>query len=308
MPNNSGIIVNGGIRLSDIVLGTGGAVSSDGLMRLLDKYYDLGGRTVDTARMYDQLGEKSELVVGRWLRTRGVRDSVTVVTKGGFPRERMQYECLRDDIERSLDALGCTPDLYLLHRDDPAVPAGEFADIADGFVRAGYARAWGVSNWDNSRINQAEEYARGHGKSVPAVSQIQWSLAETSGARIGDDTLVCMNGTRRAEYAQSGMPLMAFSSQAKGFFSKYASGTPFSDKVNARFVSDENLARAERVKQLSNQLGVSAAAVALSYILSSGLSAVAVVGCLSEQQLADSMTADGMRLCAEQVKWLEGAE
>ncbi len=295
-----------GVEISDVTLGTGGNISSDELMRLLDCYYELGGRTIDTARMYDQLGEKSEFVIGRWLRLSGVRDSVTIVTKGGFPRERMTESDLNEDIERSLDALGTVPDLYLLHRDNPDVPVGEFADIADGFVQSGYTHLWGVSNWDTERIISACNYANINGKSSPSLSQIQWSLAETTGERAGDSTLVCMNDSRRAYYCETDMPIMAFASQAKGFFSKYADGLPFSDKVNARFVSERNLMRAERVKALSDALCVSAAAVALGYIISSGLNSACVVGCRTESQLRDSMTALSIKLTTEQVEFLEG--
>ncbi len=295
-----------GAEVSNVTLGTGGAISADELMRLLDLYYELGGRTVDTARMYDQLGEKSELVIGRWIKSRGVRDSITIVTKGGYPRERMIERDLTEDIERSLDALCTVPDLYLLHRDNPEVPAGEFADIADSFVSNGYTRLWGVSNWDSERIVAVCDYASLNSKSIPALSQIQWSLAETSGEKAGDSTLVCMNESQRSFYRAKRMPIMAFASQAKGFFSKYASGAPFSDKVNARFVSETNLKRAENVKNLSRELGVSAAAIALGYIISSGLNSACVVGCRNEAQLRDSMTAADIRLTAEQLKFLEG--
>lgn len=304
MMNN--IILPNGSEISNIVLGTGGPISSDELLRLLDKYYELGGRTVDTARMYDQLGEKSESVIGRWLRTRGVRADVTLVTKGGFPRERMTYEALHDDIERSLDALKTVPDLYLFHRDNPDVPVDEFVDIASDFIDSGYTRLYGVSNWDNDRITAASDYAEGCAKPAPSLSQIQWSLAETTGKRAGDETLICMNKVRRAQYEQSGMPIMAFAPQAKGFFSKFASGAPFSDKVISRFLSDSNLCRAERVSNLADSLGVSAAAIALGYIISSGIRAACVVGCRNEEQLADSMTALEFRLDTNKVKWLEG--
>ncbi len=302
----SNIILSTGAEISDITFGTGGQISSDELIRLLEQYYELGGRTVDTARMYDQLGEKSEAVIGRWLKTSGVRNNIMLVTKGGFPSERMNEADLRDDIKRSLDALGTVPDLYLLHRDNPDIPVDEFCDIADSFVGSQYARAWGVSNWSASRIAVANAWSKQNSKRPPALSQIQWSLAETTGEKAGDSTLVCMNKEQKKYYAKTQMPVMAFASQAKGFFSKYVSGASFSEKVIARFVTDKNLEKAERVKTLSGELGVSAAAVALSYILSSGLKAACVVGCRNGEQLRDSMTALRIRLNDEQIEFLEG--
>ncbi len=294
------------IPICTVTLGTGGAINSDSLLALLDKYYELGGRTVDTARMYDQLGQPSEAVIGYWLKSRSVRSDITLVTKGGFPRERMKPNLIKDDIEQSLDLLGCAPDIYLLHRDEPTTHVGEFVELCNRFTKQGYTKAWGLSNWDNDRISEAKSYAKNHGLVEPCLSQIQWSLAVTTGKRAGDDTLVCMNEERKSDYAQSGMAVMAFASQAKGFFSKYASGAPFSQKVIDRFVSPKNLERAERVRMLSNELGVSAAAVAISYIVSAGLNSATVVGCLNEAQLCDSMTALNLNLTKEQCQYLYG--
>ncbi len=303
MMNN--IILQNGTEISNITLGTGGAISSDELLKLLDCYYEFGGRTIDTARMYEQLGEKSELVIGRWLKASGVKD-VTVVTKGGFPRERVREADLTEDIERSLEALGRVPDLYLLHRDNPDIPVGELCDLANSFVASGYTKHWGVSNWDSDRITQICRYAEKNGKTAPSLSQIQWSLAETTAEKAGDSTLVCMNEERKQFYADSQMPIMAFASQAKGFFSKFSTGKHFSQKVESRFVTEENLRKAKRVQLLSLELCTSSAAIALSYIISSGLNAACVVGCRDEFQLRNSMLANGISLNAEQIKFLEG--
>ena len=38
-------------------------------------------------------------------------------------------------------------DIYLMHRDNPAVPVGEFVDAMDAEVKAGRIRVYGGSNW-----------------------------------------------------------------------------------------------------------------------------------------------------------------
>ena len=299
------ITVNG-LKLSSITFGTGGNVDGDTLLKLLDKSYSLGGRTIDTARMYTQLGESSEAVIGRWLKTRGVRDSITLVTKGGFPAQRATPDCIRDDMEQSLDALGCTPDFYLFHRDTPSIAVEEFAQLGDYLVKQNMTKNYGISNWDNGRICELETYAKSNNLALPCISQIQWSLAQSDCTRMGDDTLVCMNKERFTHYEKTNMPVMAFSPQAKGFFSKYAAGVPYSEKVIARFLSDDNLARAQRVTELAQQMGVSAAAIVLAYITSSLPNAVAVVGCLTEEHIEDSLTACKVILTKEQCEWLRG--
>ncbi len=291
-------------KLSAITFGTGGNVDGDTLFKLLDKYYELGGRTVDTARMYAQLGESSEAVIGRWIKSRGVRKDIALVTKGGFPAQRANPDDIRQDMLQSVDALDATPDIYLFHRDTPAIHVSEFAELANELIKEGYTTDYGLSNWSMPRVEQMCRYAMDNQLAPPRLSQIQWSLASTNCQRMGDDTLVCMDDALLAEYERLSLPLMAFSPQAKGFFSKYAAGIPYSQKVIDRFLSEENLARAERVKRLSQKLGVSAAAVTLAYITSRVPFAVAVVGCLTEAQLEDSMTACTLELTKEDCRWL----
>lgn len=55
-------------------------------LEVLDAWRTGGGRLIDTASVYGH-GE-SELTIGTWLRTRGTRDEVVLLTKGAHPDER----------------------------------------------------------------------------------------------------------------------------------------------------------------------------------------------------------------------------
>lgn len=49
--------------------------------------------------------------------------------------------------EKSLKMLGVDyVDIYLLHRDDPAVPAGELVEILNELQKEGKFKCFGVSN------------------------------------------------------------------------------------------------------------------------------------------------------------------
>lgn len=84
--------VDGTIRMSKIVKGAdyfGTTISEDTAFALLDRYFELGGNTIDTARIYGQANPAdpdgptySEGIVGRWLASRGMRKDVVLVTKG----------------------------------------------------------------------------------------------------------------------------------------------------------------------------------------------------------------------------------
>ena len=65
---------------------------------------------------------------GHWLKTRGVRDEIVLLTKGGHhsqDRKRVTPYDIESDINDSLARCGTDfLDIYLLHRDDETKPVG----------------------------------------------------------------------------------------------------------------------------------------------------------------------------------------
>ena len=82
-----------GKKSSKILLGTayfGDTISEETSFMIMDKFYELGGRHIDTARLYAD-GE-SEKVISRWLKSRKPEE-VFVSTKGAFPlKELLIYQ------------------------------------------------------------------------------------------------------------------------------------------------------------------------------------------------------------------------
>ena len=119
-----------GTLVSPIALGTlyfGSRISQENVDALLDTFFALGGRQIDTARSYaDWLpgGESaSERAIGRWLSGRN-REQVFVGTKGGLKprgynttRGDLSHENMEKELKKSLEALQTDYiDLYWLHR------------------------------------------------------------------------------------------------------------------------------------------------------------------------------------------------
>jgi len=279
--------------------------------KLLDMYVDAGGESIDTARMYSE--GFTEAFIGAWMKKRGNREKLVLTTKGAHPpvsdmtKSRLDRASIFSDMKESLTALGTDyVDVYLLHRDDRNLPVEDIVDTLDELVKQGYAKVCGVSNWQTDRIIEANAYAEKHGKAIIGVSQINFSLAETTPETIGDKTLVCMNETEYAAYESMGMPVMAFSAQAKGFFAKYAAGKVLSEKAQSRFYSEKNVARAKRVIEVAKETGLSPAAVALCYLSCNSLPISAVFSCRTEEQMADSLTAINKKLDEKTIAYLKG--
>ncbi len=309
----------GGTGFSRIVMGScyfGTKISERDAFEMLDYYLSHGGNVVDTAYSYANWlpggDQASERTIGRWMRSSGTQPRL--VTKaglieraGGDCKACLTPETLRNELDRSLDVLGVSGvDAWLLHRDDRGIPVGEIVDICDEFVREGKTRLVGVSNWDPDRIAEANLWAERHGKTKFALSQILWSAAQITKAEWGDNTLAAMNAEAREYYISAKMPVMAFSSQAKGFFSKgFESLDALTGAARERFLNPRNAERMETMRRICRENGVSPAAAALSYVTSNPVDGLAVVGCSKLSQLADSMSAPDFVMSPADISELE---
>ena len=270
-----------GKQVSVLALGTSefGGKTAEGLARdCMDAYEAIGGSFIDTALLYGDFANRrlggSEKVVGRWLSRRD-RSKIFLSTKGAHPdldhmdQRRCGREDILSDIRRSLDNLqtDCV-DIYWLHRDDPDRPAGEILETLNLLVDSGMTRLIGVSNWPVERIRAMNDYAAAHGLRPLDADQPQFSLARQM--IVEDPTLVSVDAALWRYHARTGMPLAAFSSQAKGFFTKLdalgAEGLP--DKARRRFLSPENLAVYGRLLKVRAETGYSVGAIALAWLAS----------------------------------------
>ena len=86
------------------------------IFEFLDKYVELGGWCIDTARVYcdwlENGHDSSEGVIGRWLKARNNRDKICIATKGGHPEmghmdeSRLSREELTKDLEAKPESAG----------------------------------------------------------------------------------------------------------------------------------------------------------------------------------------------------------
>lgn len=280
---------------------------------LLDIYTAAGGNVIDSARMYGRpdAGEYGicETVVGEWMAKRGNRDGLILSTKGGFPgvsgEKRLDRASLMADVEASLRALQTDHiDIWWLHRDDPDRSVGEIIDTLNEMIDRGYVGCVGASNWSAQRIREANAYAVAHGLQGFAGDQPQWSLARQ--VVNPDPTLQIMSDDLFHLHEETGMLCMPFSAQAKGYLAKFVAGgeAALPAKAKARFHFPENVAIAERVKELCAEMGCSPAAMSLAWLTNQPFATIPIISASRPEQLADSLTAGDMELTAQQREWL----
>lgn len=269
---------------------------------LLDEFLEIGGTAIDTAYVY--AGGESEKVVGRWIRERGIRDRIVVIAKGAATMEATP-EIVTRELIVSLDRFGLeSADVYLMHRDNPTVPVGEFVDVLNEHRAAGRFTAFGGSNWEPERLQAANEYAAAKGLQGFSASSPNFSLAHWNEPMWGGCTAAVAPDVRDW-YQETQMALLAWSSQANGFFT---GGFSKDDRSNSEIVrvwyNDANFERLRRAQELAEKKGVSSLQIALAYVLDQPMNIFALIGPRNSLELQTSAQALDVCLTPEELAWL----
>lgn len=298
-----------GEKTSKIMLGTayfGDGISEEDAFKIMDTYRKMGGINIDTARLYAK--GKSEEIVGKWLRERNAAD-MHVFTKGGYyepdagEAPRIAEAEIRSDLEESLKALGVDSiEFYWLHRDDENVSVEVIAELMDSLIKEGKIKKFGVSNWTSRRIKEFNEYSEKNSLAKISASQIRFNPAYCLGERGG---LVGMDKDEFSFYKNAGMPVVAYSSQAKGFFSKVAEqGTDaLSEKAKKRYLCPENLEKVDVMKSLAEKYNTSVGAIVCGAMCSiKQFDVFPVIGGSRVSQIEDSMHGGDVVLTENELK------
>ena len=284
-----------GRPVSRLVLGTM-VVADD----VLDEWVRLGGNILDSARVYGD--GASEEAVGAWFADRpAVRDELVVLTKGAHPDgdvRRVTPDEIAADLDASIAALGRPVDVYLLHRDDPALPVGPMIECLNEHRAAGRLRAFGTSNWTCARIDEANAFAAAHGLEGFTCNSPQLSLARQNEEH-WPGTMAATDDVR-AWHERTQMPLFAWSAQARGFFAGH-------DSESAVRVYDnpDNRERRRRASEIAERVGGTANQVALAWVLAQPYPVYAVIGPRTVEQLREAVGALAVSLTGDEVRWLD---
>ncbi len=284
-----------------LVMGTMAASNIVHASVLYDDYVEAGGNCFDTAYVYG--GGESERLLGQWVKNRGIRDQVIILAKGAHT-PFCTPEGLTAQLYESLDRLQMEfVDLYMMHRDNEEVPVEEFIDLLNEHQRAGRMRAFGVSNWTIARIEAANAYARRKGLSgIVAVSN-NFSLARMV-EPVWEGCLAASDPESRAWFMRTQMPLLAWSSQARGFFVHGDPANTADPSLVASWYSEDNFQRLARAKELAAQLGVLPTNVATAYVLCQPFPTFALVGPAGLAETRTTLPALAIELSAAQLRWL----
>jgi aryl-alcohol dehydrogenase-like predicted oxidoreductase len=306
-----------GLRVSTITLGTMGfggtgwasAVGSldvEGARRQIAMARDAGVNLIDTADVYSN--GLSEEIVGKALG--GDRDDVLLATKvrmpmGSGPNDAglSRHHIIRG-AEASLRRLGTDwIDLYQVHEWDGVTPLEETLAALDSLVQSGKVRYVGASNYAAWHLMKALGISERDGLSRFVSQQIYYSLQ----ARDAETELVPVS-------IDQGLGILVWSPIAGGLLSgKYRRGVdaPAGSRHLGEWdeppVHDEDKLydTIEALVGIGEAHGVSAARVALAYLLAKPAVTSLIVGARTEEQLADNLAAAELELTGEDMAALD---
>ena len=279
-----------------------------------DAAYELGINAFDTARAYD-----SEDTFGLWMKERGNREDIVLLSKGGHPdgdKQRITPEDIDADLKESLKQLQTDYlDIYLLHRDNPALPVGPIVEKLNEHHAAGRMKIFGGSNWTHQRLEEANEYAYAHNLVPMSVSSPNFSLAEQVQNPFAPGCVTIAghkNEDAQKWYIANQMPVLAYSSLARGFFSGRITREMFEKHpedidqfCRIGYCCEENFVRLDRCKEIADEKGCTIPQIAMAYVLDSPLNAYPVIGAANRAELESSLGALKVKLTPQEVLYLE---
>jgi aryl-alcohol dehydrogenase-like predicted oxidoreductase len=306
-----------GLRVSSLTLGTMtfggrdrfslvGNTDVAGATRQVDMCLDRGVNFIDTADVYS-IGVCEE-IVGQTIKRR--RDRVLIATKARMPMgdgpndAGLSRHHLIAGCEASLRRMGIDHiDLFQVHEWDGQTPLEETMEALDSLVRSGKVRYVGVSNFAGWQVMKALGIADRHGYQRFVTQQIYYSLE----ARDAEYELVPLA-------VDQGLGILVWSPLAGGLLSgkfrradKGLEGSrALTDWAEPPVRDPEKLLDTiEVLVEVGEAHGVSAAQVALAWLMGRPGVVSLIIGARTDEQLEDNLGAAELQLSDDERARLE---
>lgn len=268
---------------------------------VIHRALDLGVTLFDTAEMYGP--HSNEVLVGKALKDR--RDQAFIATKFGINYNADRTMLMTDGspanvrhaIEGSLRRLGVDHvDLYYLHRVDPDTPIEDTVGAMAELVKEGKVRFLGLSEVAPDTLRNA------HATHPITALQTEYSLW----SREPEDELF-------AVVRELGIGFVPYSPLGRGFLSADITSIDDLDaddfrRTNPRFMGEnfqKNLDLVEAVKAIASDKGITAAQLALAWVLAQGEDLIPIPGTRRIATLEQNAAAVDVVLAPEDLARIE---
>ncbi|CAN5324061.1 aldo/keto reductase [soil metagenome] len=308
-----------GLETAPLVFGGnvfGWTIDRDRSFEVLDAFVDAGFNAIDTADVYSRwvpgnAGGESETIIGEWLKARGRRDDVLILTKvgstmgqnGADDRNDLSPGWIERAVEDSLRRLQTDViDLYQSHWMDKTTPTDETLRAYETLIKAGKVRAIGASNHDAAKLAEALEVSASKGLPRYETLQPHYNLYSRS----------TFEGPLQDLAVAEGLGVITYFSLESGFLSgKYKTVADLEGSTRGASLKNRFDERGVRILAVLDGVAqrneATSAQVALAWLLSRPGVTAPIVSATSVDQLADTLKAATLELSAEDLAQLTEA-
>ncbi len=262
---------------------------------------EAGVNFFDTANVYS--AGSSEEFTGRALKEYADREEVVLATKvclrmrpgpngAGLSRKAILHE-----IDASLTRLGTDyVDLYQIHRWDPETPIEETMAALHDVVQSGRARYLGASSMYAWQFAKAQQVAKENGWTPFVSMQDHYNLIYREEER--EMLPLCLD---------QGVGVIPWSPLARGRLTRpwdASTARADTDEFGRTLYQDSDAAIVAKVLEIAERRGVSAAQVALAWVMAQPAVTSPIVGVTKPEHLTDAIAAVDLELSADEIEEL----
>jgi len=306
-----------GLHMAPLVLGGnvfGWTANEQTSFTVLDAFLAGGGNAIDTADVYSawapghEGGGQSETVIGKWLKQRGRRDDVLLLTKVGMDlggdKKGLSKVRIKQAVKDSLRRLQTDYiDLYQSHKDDETLPVTEPLEAYAELLKEGKIRAIGASNFKPERLQAALDAADTHGLPRYESFQPEYNLYNHAAFEQQDLPVV----------QASGIGVIPYFGLASGFLTgKYRNEADLVKSVRGstigqKYLNEQGKKLLAAMDAVANIHSATLAQVALAWLMQAPGITAPIASATSPGQIKELLEAMALQLTSEDVAALQAA-
>ena len=279
---------------------------------LLDRFAAAGLNAIDTADSYStwapgNKGGESETIIGEWMKARGNRQAMIVITKVGSQmgpgKKGLSARYIEEEVEASLKRLQIDViDLYLSHWPDETTPYAETLGAYQRLIAKGKIRFCGASNLNAGQLAAALAASKANGLPRYEVLEPEYNLYDRSG----------FEGPLRDLCVAEGIGVITYYSLAKGFLAgKYRTPADLGQSPRGGgvrgYLNRRGLRIVDALDSVAARHGAKSAEVALAWLIAQPGVTAPIASATSPAQADSLIRAATLTLSADDLAALDSA-